>query len=162
MGAVGRISDGELRAWLPEPSELVVAKMRSFMALHDPLFSCAGVHIRRTDNKVSIAHSPDDLFIGMIGKLLDKYVKVYIATDNRDTYMTIARKFPGRILSYIDWTSGGDRWPKPMSCRSMFLDDYVDLMLLASCDRVVGSFNSSFSTMAGLYNKEWRFEVCSS
>lgn len=101
-----------------------------------------GIHIRRTDNKVSIKASPLSLFIDIMQKEIgkDEEVKFYVASDDEKVKRTLTERFPGRIITLLDDTSrdslGGMKFA------------VVDLYCLSSTSKIIGSVNSSYSQIA--------------
>lgn len=103
-----------------------------------------GIHIRRTDNSVSILHSPDSLFIQEIDRIIsnDSSLKFYLATDDEKTKERFCRAFPGYIFTS----------PRA-ACRSTksgITDAMVEMVLLSRTKLVLGSYYSSFSEAAAL------------
>jgi hypothetical protein len=105
-----------------------------------------GLHIRRTDNKLSIKHSPISGFLDLMEQYIqeDAGTKFYLATDSPEVEEMIRKKYDGRILSH-DKTL--DR-----NTASGIMDSVVDLYCLAYTNRIVGSFYSSFSEVAARIN----------
>lgn len=101
-----------------------------------------GVHIRRTDNAVSIAESPVSSFILAMEEEVKNHpsVKFYLATDDIATKQVLQEKFEGRIITqHIE----GSR-----SNQQCMIEAVVDLFCLSRCHKLLGSYWSSFSDMA--------------
>lgn len=104
-----------------------------------------GLHIRRTDNLMSISHSPDHLFEAEIEKNLeqDPSIKFYLATDSEATKQKFCKQFgPDKIICN----------PRPASRASLagIKDAAVEMFLLAGASRIFGSFYSSYSEAASI------------
>ena len=105
--------------------------------------SCTGVHIRRTDNTVSMGKSTTEQFISEMEKALEKRpaTRFFLATDDIDEEKTLRGLFPGKIIS------NQERDPSRDSLSGM-KDAVVDLFCLAACDHLIGSYWSSFTDTA--------------
>jgi hypothetical protein len=101
-----------------------------------------GVHIRRTDHAKSIKNSPRDAFVREMSRYDDK-TQFFLVTDCMEERRWFEAKFHGRILCFAAST---DR-------TSLFgmQNAALDFFMLARCDRILGSFASSFSEMAAAY-----------
>jgi hypothetical protein len=112
--------------------------------LTDGFSNTVGVHIRRTDHKPSIAHSPTGLFLARMRQLVeeDPATSFFVATDAPDELARLEMAFPGRI-----------RHAAPQSlarnAREGIEGAVVDLYALAATRLVLGSFASTFSQAAG-------------
>lgn len=102
-----------------------------------------GVHIRRTDHVESIRNSPLELFIEKMQEELEKREETffYVATDDLETEETLRRKFGKRVLTFSGKTL-------ERSSRQGIEDAYVEMLCLSAGDKILGSFNSTFSVMA--------------
>ncbi len=102
-----------------------------------------GVHIRRGDNVISIANSPLEAFVARMESLLssDPAVRFYVATDSDEVMDELAKRFGSRISAHPKRSL--DRHD-PLAIK----DALVDLYCLASCDRIIGSYWSSFTDVA--------------
>ena len=101
-----------------------------------------GVHIRRTDNTVSIESSPLQLFIDSMDKALDADPRCmfYVATDDVGVKEQLIERYGRRILSpYYDLRRNSTQGMR---------DAVVDLFCLASTKEILGSTYSTFSTDA--------------
>lgn len=114
------------------------------------LDNAVGVHIRRSDNDLSIKHSPtekfEEIMSGMLGSgYCDRF---FLATDSADVEQHLIEKFGENVVVHHKYSY--DR-----SVDSSIRDAVVDLYCLASCKKIVGSYWSSFSeTAAQIGNKE--------
>ena len=148
-------SMGELLAWLPQPSARVKEAAQAFRAAKFPPANIVGMHIRRTDNDISILESPSWRFLHQARALAASGGHVYLATDNRKTEQRMQRQLGSRILLYPKNPAIAERWPREAE-REEIIADYADLLLLASCDYVLGSADSSFSSLAMALNGSLR------
>ncbi len=102
-----------------------------------------GIHIRRTDQKISIEYSPLELFVEAMKKEVeaDPEVKFFVATDDPPTKTILKELFPNRIVD-----SGAIRLNRndPLAIQ----DALVDLYCLSNCRKIIGSYWSSFTTVA--------------
>jgi len=102
-----------------------------------------GVHVRRTDNSISIKHSPLSGFIKYMNNEIHKNNKTtfFLATDSQEVEENLKAIFPGRIHLY----------PKRSFDRNSpeaIKDALVDLICLSSTHKIIGSYWSSFSSAA--------------
>ena len=141
----------ELLAWLPQPSARVKEAAQSFRAAKFPPAAIVGMHIRRTDNDVSILESPSWKFFHQARALAASGVIIYLATDNRRTEKQMQRQLGSSVLIYSKNPTIAERWPREADLEEI-IADYADLLLLASCDFVLGSSDSTFSSLAMALN----------
>ena len=101
------------------------------------------VHIRRTDQVVSIAHSKTENFIELMNREIEENpeVKFFLATDDKEEEALLRKTFPGRIVSNENRTLRRD------SLDGMY-DALLDLYCLAACKKIIGSYFSSFTDTA--------------
>lgn len=101
-----------------------------------------GVHIRRTDNAVSIKHSPVEAFIRAMRQEVDRdrHVKFFLATDDAAVKLMLERLFPHRIIT--------QHMPVERSTLQGMEDALVDLWCLAGTRKLLGSYWSSFTDTA--------------
>lgn len=101
-----------------------------------------GIHIRRTDNVLSIRQSPLSLFVDAMQHEIEQCADVnfYVATDDNMTKEELKRKFGERILTL------------PAECSrtsiSGMKDAVKEMWLLSRTARIYGSFYSSYSVIA--------------
>lgn len=101
-----------------------------------------GVHIRRTDNVLSIKNSPLSLFCDAMRKEIDECsdTKFYVATDDAATKSELKQIFGDRILS-VD-----------TDCNRNSLQGIKDavreMWILSRTTKIYGSFYSSYSEVA--------------
>ena len=101
------------------------------------------VHIRRTDQLVSIEHSKTENFIELMNREIDANpnVKFFLATDDKEEEALLRKTFPGKIVSNENRTLRRD------SLEGMY-DALLDLYCFASCKKIIGSYFSSFTDIA--------------
>ena len=105
-----------------------------------------GLHIRRSDNEMSIKYSPTELFLEAIEKEIENNpaVKFYLATDDSQEEKLITERFGDRICTYKKRSV--DR-----NTEVAIVDAMIDLTNLASCYKIYGSYYSSFSDVAAIW-----------
>jgi hypothetical protein len=114
------------------------------------LDNAVGIHIRRSDNTLSIKHSPTEKFEEVMrGMLASGYCeRFFLSTDSAEVERYMIDKFNDQLVIH----------PKRTCDRNVddsIKDAVVDLYCLASCKKIVGSYWSSFSETAALIgNKE--------
>ena len=104
---------------------------------------CVGVHIRRTDNAVSMGKSTTKQFIALMQKELDAHAdtKFFLATDDMKEEALLRETFPGKIISNESRTLERD------SVTGMH-DALLDLYCLSATQKLIGSYWSSFTDIA--------------
>jgi len=103
---------------------------------------CVGVHVRRTDNTESIRCSPMSAFYREMDKALEEGANgFFLASDSEPVKDDLTSRYgKGRIVT-CERVAARD---SPDGVR----DAVVDLTLLASTKRIIGSYYSSFSETA--------------
>jgi hypothetical protein len=101
-----------------------------------------GVHIRRTDNKKSVARSPDEAFIAQMRVELenDPEVRFYLATDSAEVKQKFAKIFGDKIITTQFFTT--------RTTVEGVQEALVELYALAATRKILGSYWSSYSTTA--------------
>lgn len=101
-----------------------------------------GIHIRRTDNVLSIKYSPLSEFRKVMDAELtkDTNTKFFVATDSPDDEAELKREYPGKIITYEKEIS--------RNSEKGIQDALVDLLCLAETNKIIGSYYSSFSDVA--------------
>jgi hypothetical protein len=146
------VDEFRLMPWYPHPSLKILHQIEVFRKKQLPKERIVGMHIRRTDNGSAIQMSPDELFLREGRELLEAGNRIFLATDNRRTEEKMIAALGKRIVVYPKNFSQVIRWPRVGHNLAEIMDDYIDLLLLASCDYVVGSAGSSFSSVAMALN----------
>lgn len=107
-----------------------------------------GIHIRRTDQKMSIHYSPTNAFISAMREEIRKNPNTvfYLASDDENEKKSLLEKFGNRIVMQGD-----------IELRRNTLDGMqaavIDLFCLANTNRIYGSYWSSFSEIAAQIKK---------
>jgi hypothetical protein len=128
----------EFKLFKPIPSlNLKINELLDLLGL-----TAVGVQVRRTDNTMSIANSPLELFTGRMKELLaaDETTRFFLATDDVNVELELKLIFGDRIISP----------PKDLSRQTVagIQAAVVDLFVLAGTGRILGSYWSSFSEVA--------------
>ena len=103
-----------------------------------------GVHIRRTDNKVSIEASPTELFCKKIQEIRDEYpdCKLYVASDESNEIERITDYFGSENVVTMQGIE------RSRNTKKGIIDAATELYILANCRAIVGSYYSSFTDTA--------------
>jgi hypothetical protein len=106
--------------------------------------SAIGVHIRRTDNYISISKSPVSLFINKIDEELkrNKDVKFYLATDDLKVEKELIDKFGSAIIVRKKVLNRNET--------EGIIDALIDMYCLSKTRYIYGSYWSSFSRMSAM------------
>jgi hypothetical protein len=141
----------------------------SFRAAHQ-LSDALGVHIRHTDNVEVYARRPPtsvgvdprrlsrvEGFVQVIGAHIAT-MPVFLATDNPAIERMCRAQFGESLVTYpkrytTEWSRAEDAGlPRPGPVRtSAVRDGLLEMLLLASCRRIVGTYYSSFSKFAAVW-----------
>lgn len=103
-----------------------------------------GLHIRRTDNQMSIKHSPEKLFHDKIREILaqDSNAKFYLASDDLEVKRRFEDLFGGAIKYQHKQTS--------RCTLEGIIDAMTELVVLSRSKHIYGSYYSSFSEAAAM------------
>lgn len=114
-----------------------------------------GLHIRRTDNAISIDRSPLNLFEDAIKSELnnDPDVKFYVATDDDSTKKYLTDKFGRNIILCSDKTA-------VRNTKEGIKEALVELLTLSRCKKIYGSYWSSFSEAAAILGDTKLLTLC--
>ena len=144
-------SERDVITWFPRPHPSILEKVEAFRCAYFPPRT-VGVHVRRTDHKRAILHSPDRAYFRKTDRLVDKGYHLFLATDNENTLLMMKTRYGHKLIHYPKVSEIEQRWPRQTSTLQDILDDIADLWLLASCEFVIGSAFSSYSRVAILFN----------
>ena len=114
------------------------------------------VHVRRTDNAASIIHSPPALFQSHVAEKLgcgkNAPKTIYLATDDPAVEGQLAADWKARGIAVVTTEKRTlvDGFANRQDVEGV-QDALVDLLSLACCDAILGSFWSSFSRLAALW-----------
>ena len=127
--------------WLQhlKPQAAIVAAVQTALAGSHPV---VGVHLRRTDNRVSINGSPTESFITAM-QAYPATTKFFVASDSANDRVALETAFPGRVITVA-------RTLLRTTPQGM-VDALKDFVGLSKCSEILGSKGSSFSEMAALY-----------
>lgn len=123
-------------------------KLNNFKKQFSP--SMVGVHIRRTDNIISINSSPTELYIKKMTEMLNenKARKFFLASDDENEINKLKTVFGNEMIlsqSNIDRRRNNSNGIK---------DALLDLYLLANTELIIGSYYSSFTDVAAAINQK--------
>lgn len=123
------------------PARILQERIDGFTGNFGP--RTVGVHIRRTDNMVSMGKSTTEQFIAEMKKELVLYpeTRFFLATDDKKEEALLRETFPGKIISNQNRTLDRN------SVDGMH-DALLDLYCLAATDKLIGSYWSSFTDTA--------------
>lgn len=101
-----------------------------------------GVHIRRTDNVVSIKSSPLESFTNMMDEEIKKNTntKFYVASDDNNVKETLKLRYSKRIITLMDDTNRNSLEGMKFAV--------LDLFCLSKTNKIIGSVGSSYSQIA--------------
>ncbi len=123
-----------------EPTEAIREKIGTVTGKYTG--NTMGVHIRRSDHRISINTSTTEKFIGIMNGCLeaDPGTRFFLSTDNPDEENRLVEEFGDRILVT----------QKELSRNSEqgIVDALVDLFCLGKTRKIIGSYYSSFSEVA--------------
>ena len=104
---------------------------------------CVGVHIRRTDNAISMGKSTTEQFIAEMERELSAHPNslFFLATDDQSEEDLLRKTFPGKIISNQNRTLSRDSVDG-------IQDALLDLFCLSATDKLIGSYWSSFTDIA--------------
>lgn len=113
-----------------------------------------GVHIRRTDNRISRIYSPLYLFDAVIDRELQgrENARIFLATDDDETKEYLVARHGSFVVTR--------RGLAPRHAEDGILDGFVDLLLLSEAAKLFGSRGSSFSKVAAQIGNKPYFQVC--
>lgn len=103
-----------------------------------------GLHVRRTDNIVSIKKSPIELFKEAIKSEIDidNGMMFYLATDSEEVKQELKKEFGERIITFPNEAT--------RKTQSGIIEAYAEMINLSRCIKIYGSYWSSFSEAASM------------
>lgn len=110
-----------------------------------------GIHVRRTDHELSIDYSPIEGF----KNLMDSYgadVWFYFASDDKKLVEEFSEKY--NIIPHISFSNTISR-----NSADGMKDAFVEMLCLSKCERIFGSYESTYPRMAALIGKKEYKEV---
>jgi hypothetical protein len=120
-----------------EPSQTISSIVSSCLHLVD---GCLGVHVRRTDHKVSISRSPTEDFFALLDARPNDEC-FFLSTDDVNEEQAFVQRYGDRVRIYRKRSR--DR-SDPVAIE----DGLVDMLLLSKCTAIVASSGSTFSGCA--------------
>ncbi len=104
-----------------------------------------GVHVRRTDHAEASANSPLSLFIEkMKAEGKERETDFYVTTDEPSVIEELKRHFPAeRLIVYEEKVLDRDS-------KAGIQDALVDMLCLAKCRKILGSYQSTFSLIPSI------------
>ena len=146
------VYEQDLGSWYPQPAATICRRVEAFYSNHLGRRGCVGMHLRRSDNRVACCMSPDAVFLEEARRIVANGRLIFVASNDLSREALLQRKFGASVIRYPKDSSILVRWPRPSVTALELLDDYVDLLLLAACDYVLGCCGSSFSRTAMVMN----------
>lgn len=136
----------DCRIFTPNPVLLERANTKIHQISEDGKHRIIGVHIRRTDNCVSIQDSPTELFCRILDTHLrkDPAVRFYIATDDPSLRLFFREKYNTQKEVVFFNDSDALRRDTAEGIKAA----YVELLTLSMTERIYGSSGSSYSEVA--------------
>ncbi|MBS2097106.1 O-fucosyltransferase family protein [Carboxylicivirga linearis] len=98
------------------------------------------VHIRRTDNSISIENSPLHLFEAVIEKAILKNTKILVCTDSSSTKQYLKEKYSSSLVIPESNLS--------RNSKEGITDAFVEFILLSNSLKIYASQGSTFSLLA--------------
>lgn len=126
------------------PNSIVEEKVSLFHSQHK-LIDYVALHIRYTDNTLSINNSPVLLFEKVIEDEFSKGEKIVVCTDSEYIKNLFVEKYKGCLV-----------FPESKKNRNSvegMQDALMELMILSKSKRLYGSYGSTFSLMASNIGK---------
>ncbi|HET7118065.1 MAG TPA: hypothetical protein VFI29_16325 [Hanamia sp.] len=124
------------------PKDELMKKINSISNMFRP--NTIGIHIRSTDNEMAKQHSPFNIFLEKInGEIsIDPNASFFISTDNEEYQKELLEEFGSDRIIF-----NAKEFRRDVS--KGIKDAVIDLFCLAKTSRIYGSYNSSFSWVAG-------------
>lgn len=125
------------------PSDAVLARGTEVFARINE--KTVGVHIRRTDHADAIAKSPLELFTDRMQEEIEKNdANFYLTTDDHAVMKELRGRFPAeRLIVYENKVLDRDS-------AVGIQDALVDMLCLSKCNRILGSYLSTFSLIPSI------------
>lgn len=121
---------------IPVIAERIAALQSQFSA------HTVGVHIRRTDHRASIAHSPDAAFLRAMDEAVhrDPNLRFFLATDDDALKQRLLSRYADRLITQSQ--------ALPRHTLEGMRSAVADLWCLAATQQILGSYGSSFTDTA--------------
>lgn len=126
------------------PAEAINNKVNSILDPYSKYLKI-GIHIRRTDHVTAISNSPLELFEDKMSELVkgNNEIVFYLSTDDLGVEEYIKNKFP--VIPTVKFSN-----IKSRTTQAGMQDAFVDMLCLSKCERIYGSYGSTFSKMASI------------
>lgn len=101
-----------------------------------------GIHVRRTDHELSIDYSPIEGF----EKLMDEYKDeacFYFASDDKELVDSFSKKY--NVIPHITFSDTISR-----NSKEGMKDAFVEMLCLSKCEKIFGSYESTYPRVAAL------------
>jgi len=134
------------------PAEHIWQAANDFGSEHK-LSESIGFHIRRTDRVESTKVSTDEKFVHILKKIhkKNKHKQIFLATDSNDTQKFFLDSFENILIYKIVPKSRYGQplsrifgWRRPTDNKVSL----IEILLLSQCEKIYGSWKSSFSQLA--------------
>lgn len=127
-----------------EPSERVLERVKETIPNVDASKN-VGVHIRRTDNAVSICNSPLEIFVKAMQDEIsaDPETTFYVASDDEATVKELCDKFGDKVFIMKNKSFSREN-------EAGIIDAYAELLCLSHSKKILGSYYSSYSKIAAM------------
>ena len=138
-------ADATLYGQLFHPTDTIEQQVRAYTAQFTP--HTVGVHIRRTDNTMSITHSPLRLFIRKMEEEVEARPDTlfFVASDSEQDKHILKERFGTRILTSSQ--------PADRNSLQGMQEAAIDFFTLSRTCKILGSCYSSFSEVAALIHQ---------
>lgn len=126
------------------PKDHLLSKAESILGHSENI---VGVHIRRSDHQLATTRSTDDLFDRIIFSEISSGNYVYLSSDDVNVKRNFKDKYGDRIIIY-------DNAVIDRKSSAGMQDAVIEMLCLALCKKIYGSFGSTFSNVASyIYGK---------
>lgn len=124
------------------PQKVIIDRVENIMNKFICKQNFIGIHIRRSDNLISIEKSPLELFIKAMDEELckDSSVCFYVASDSVEEKLKLKERYGDHLYTSFEIVE--------RNSQNGIIKAMVDLYLLSYADKIYGSAYSSFSTLA--------------
>jgi hypothetical protein len=145
-------------SFLPPPRPDIRLRIDQFRGTY--FNRTVGMHMRRTDQLRSIVESPNSAFFREAETLIDQGKTIFLATDNEESSEMMKKKFGSNIITFPKSNPTlVRRWPRRQEILDDWIEDFIDLHLLATCEYVLGSRHSAYTSVAMALNRSPKSRV---
>lgn len=102
-----------------------------------------GLHIRRNDHTLAIKNSPVELFCNIVNGEISKNgkIQIYLATDDREIEELFEQRYGDVMIIHQNKNFARDS-------KQGIIDAMIDMEALSRCQKIYGSYGSTFSRVA--------------